>query len=98
MVQSGMHEIIMKKLLHYAKNVSGTNAYWHDDIEQLKATIIQAGTPTIFWTLSCAEFHWPDFHSLLSSDRELYSRILRDNIIYNPHLIDWFLQSELKIL
>ena len=90
MVQSGTHEIIMKKLLHYAKNVSGTNVYWHDAKEQLKATIIQAGTPTIFWTLSCAEFHWPEFHSLLSSDRESDSRVLRDNIINNPHLIDWF--------
>ena len=65
-VQSGTHEIIMRKLLRYAKNISGTNAYWHDVKEQLKATIIQAGTPTIFWTLSCADFHWPEFHSLLS--------------------------------
>jgi len=32
--------------------------------EKLKATITQMGTPTIFWTLSMAGFHWPDIHDL----------------------------------
>ena len=52
--------IIMKKLLRYSKHVSGTNAYWSEVKEKLKATITQMGTPTIFWTLSMADFHWSD--------------------------------------
>ena len=54
----------MNKIMHYAKNVTGTNVYWRQVKEQLRATIAQAGAPAIFWTLSCAEFHWPEFHSL----------------------------------
>ena len=50
--------------MHYAKNVSGTNAYWNRAKDDLKAIIIQVGAPTIFWTLSCAEFNWPEFHDL----------------------------------
>ena len=81
----------MRKLLRYTKNVTGTNAYWNDVKRKLKATINQVGVPTIFWTLSCAEFHWPEFHSFFSDD-ELMSEpeILHKNVINNPHLLDWF--------
>ena len=56
----------------------------------MKATIIQVGAPTIFWTLSCVEFHWPEYHALFGKDEITDSKTLRENIIYNPHLIDWF--------
>ena len=29
------------------------------------------GAPTILWTLSCAEFHWPEFHDLTNNTTEL---------------------------
>ena len=72
MLNSGDYSHVMKKLMHYAKNVTGTNAYWNQVKEQLKATITQVGPPTIFWTLSCAEFHWPEFHALFS-DSNIYN-------------------------
>ncbi|XP_066921730.1 uncharacterized protein [Clytia hemisphaerica] len=90
MVREGSHATIMKKLMRYAKNVTGTNAYWNQAKEELKATISQVGSPTIFWTLSCAEFHWPEYHALFSNDNDSSSDTLRENIINNPHLIDWF--------
>ena len=87
MLSSGSYSTVMSKLMHYAKNVTGTNAYWNQTKEQLKATITQVGAPTIFWTLSCADFHWPEFHTLFSN--ETNSEQLRSNVINNPHLIDW---------
>ena len=87
-VDSGSFPTIMSKLMVYAKNVSGTNAYWNHVKDDLKTTINQVGTPTIFWTLSCADFHWPEFHSLFNSDSE-DSQTLRSNVINNPHLLDW---------
>lgn len=59
-----LHSGNYSQLMYYAKNVTGTNSYWYQVKEQLKATLHQAGSPTIFWTLSCAEFHWPEFHAL----------------------------------
>lgn len=96
MVRDGSYTSIMKKLLRYAKNITGTNAYWNNAKEQLKATINQVGAPTIFWTLSCAEFYWPEYHALFSNEKE-DSSSLRNNIINNPHLIDWFFTVRVEI-
>ena len=56
LVRNNDYQFVMKKLQRYSKNVTGTNAYWFDVKEKLKATITQMGTPTIFWTLSMADF------------------------------------------
>lgn len=89
MLQSNSYDTLMSKLMHYAKNVSGTNAYWNQARENLKAIINQKGVPTIFWTLSCADFHWPEFHTLFDVDRQLSDSERRENVINNPHLLDW---------
>lgn len=64
MLQSNSYDTLMSKLMHYSKNVTGTNAYWNQARDNLKAIINQNGAPTIFWTLSCADFQWPEFHKL----------------------------------
>ena len=64
MLHSDSYGNIMNKIQYYAKNVSGTNSYWFQVKQQLKCTLQQLGSPTIFFTLSCAEFHWPEFHSI----------------------------------
>ena len=89
MLTSNEYPKIMSKLMHYAKNVTDTNAYWNQVKQELKTTITQVGSPTIFWTLSCAEFHWPDFHSLFSSS-DCSSDELRQKVLNNPHILDWF--------
>lgn len=64
--------------------------------QQLKATLQQVGSPTIFFTLSCAEFHWPEFHLLfgnLSSDNENYHK----NAIEYPHILDWFFTERVEL-
>ena len=86
MINNEDYNIVMKKLMRYSKNVIGTNVYWSDVKEKLKATIIQTGTPTIFWTLSMADFHRPDIHDLFFTDDE-NSEDFRQNIINNPHLV-----------
>lgn len=67
--------------MHCVKNVSGTNAYWNRPKDDLKAIITQVGAPTIFWTLSCAEFHWPEFHDLFNNTAELSDSQRRENVI-----------------
>ena len=77
--------------MHYAKNITGSSAYWHKSKEDLKATITQKGPPTIFFTLSCAEYHWPEFHNLLkkSSNEKLTPADRQKHVLDNPHLLDW---------
>lgn len=88
MLQSNSYDSLMSKLMHYAKNVTGSNAYWNQARDNLKAIIQQKGAPTIFWTLSCADFHWPEFHHLFTS-KELTDSQRRENLINNPHILDW---------
>ena len=92
MLQSNNHSTLMSKLMHYAKNITGSNSYWHKAKEDLRATIAQVGPPTIFFTLSCAEYHWPEFHNLLSNDHcgDVTPQLRQKHVIDNPHLIDWF--------
>jgi len=89
MFENNSYKVIMYKLSRYVKNISGTNSYWYEVKENLKAIILQIGTPTIFWTLSCAEFHWPEFHNMFreQGDRRSEPESFRQNIIENPHLI-----------
>ena len=89
MLLSNSYNSLMSKLMHYGKNVSGTNAYWSQARDDLKAIIHQKGPPTIFWTLSCADFHWPEFHHLLGGDGDIGNTERRENVINNPHLLDW---------
>ena len=90
MLQSNSYDSFMSKLMHYAKNVTGTNAYWNKVRDNLKAIIQQKGAPTIFWTLSCADFHWPEFHQLFATN-QLTDCQRRQNVISNPRLLDWLL-------
>ena len=91
MLQSGSYTQVMNKIIHYAKQITGTNAYRCQVKEQLKATLTQVGSPTIFWTLSCAEFHWPEFHTLFQESDMLAiaSTDIRNNILNYPHILGW---------
>ena len=55
----------VSKLAYYGRSTIGSSAYWRHKRAQLYAWInhhvsVGHGAPTIFMTLSCAEFHWPD--------------------------------------
>ena len=85
------YSVMMSKMQYYAKQISGTNSYWYQTKEQLKAALNQLASPTIFWTLACAESHWPEFHALfgeIKSDHDY-----RQNVINYPHILDWFLHE-----
>ena len=88
MLQSNSYDSFMSKLMHYTKNVTGINAYWNKARDNLKAIIQQKEAPTIFWTLSCADFHWPGFHQLFATN-QLTDCQRRQNVISNPHQLEW---------
>ena len=95
MLHTNNYSSLMKKIQYYAKNISGSNSYWYQVKEQLKATLQQFGTPTIFWTLSCAELHWPEFHALFGEVNYDYNTY-RNNVVNNPHILDWFFTERVE--
>ena len=56
----------MSRLSRYVSNVTGSSAYWYKVREDLKAIIACKGAPTIFFTFSSADMHWPELHMLLN--------------------------------
>lgn len=85
---SSQNSNLMKKIFYYSKEVTGSNLYWNKVNQDLNATVKQMGVPTIFFTLSMAEYHWPDFLSIFDScdHAEINLKLVQDN----PHLVDWY--------
>lgn len=88
MLHSNSYSVVMSKLMCYAKNITGSDAYWHKAKDDLKATISQVGPPTIFFTLSCAEYHWPEFHDLFENKNveELSPCERQSHVFQNPYI------------
>jgi hypothetical protein len=60
----------LSKLAYFGKKTRGTDSYWRCKKSELFTWInhhVSAGhgAPTVFMTLSCAEFHWPDLKRIL---------------------------------
>ena len=89
--------VFVSKLSRYLSNITGSNAYWHKAKEDLKAIISHVGAPTFFFTFSSADMHWPDLHALFSSSlSDTTPESKRQNVINNPHIIDWFFTQRLE--
>ena len=97
MAQNNSSSELMAKMSRYVANVLGSNPYWHKVKEELKAVITSKGASTIFFTFSAADMHWPDLHDILSngSKSEMLAEERRQNVINNPHLVDWFFSQRL---
>ena len=99
MAENNNSNELMSKITRYVGNIAGTNAYWHKVKEDLKAIVTHEGAGTIFFTFSAADMHWPELHDLLTSPLEnTTSQQRRQNVISNPHIVDWFLQRDLRVL
>ena len=58
------------KLMYFSKSIPGSSAYWRGKKSELYSWINHhieqgRGAPTVFLTLSCAEYFWPDLKRLL---------------------------------
>ena len=91
----------ISKVSRYVGNIAGTNAYWYRVREELKAIITSVGAPTLFFTFSSADMHWPELHALFKADTDSpldnsSSEVRQQNVINNPHVVDWFFTQRLE--
>ena len=101
MAASNNANVFMFKVSRYVGNIAGTNAYWNRVREELKAIITSVGPPTLFFTFSSADMHWPELHDLFKADTDSElgnstSDDRRKNVINNPHVVDWFFTQRLE--
>ena len=99
MARKNLSGRFMTRLSRYVGNITGSSSYWHKVQQDLKTIVAQKGPPTIFFTFSSADMHWPDLHKLLTSNvDDLSSETRRQNVINNPHIVDCFLRNVWKVL
>ena len=96
MAISNNSNTFMSKVSRYVANIAGTNAYWHKVKEDLKAIVTNVGTPTFFFTFSSADMHWPELHAPFGDTSNTTSEVRRQNVINNPHIVDWFFTQRLE--
>ena len=101
MAASNNANLFMSKVSRYVGNIAGTSSYWNRVREDLKAIITNVGAPTLFFTFSSADMHWPELHDLFKTDPDCEtcnstSDVRRQNVISNPHLVDWFFTQRLE--
>ena len=88
----------MSKLSRYVGNITGSPSYWFKTCEDLKAIISQKGAPTIFFTLSAADMHWPELHSLFyMHPHDISTRERMENVPSYPHLVDWYFTKRIEL-
>ena len=102
MADSNNANLFMSKISRYVGNIAGTNAYWSRVRDELKAIVTNVGAPTLFFTFSSADMHWPELHALFNAgvnenqNDNQTSGARRQNVINNPHIVDWFFTQRLE--
>ena len=81
---SRVQGLIMKDVAYkFMKNVRGTPAYWQQQLFDTLAMLRTFGTPTLFLTLSAAEFLWPSF--VIACARRMGDVISEEEVVH----MDW---------
>lgn len=84
----------VNKLQYFSGSIKGTDSYWRRKKHELNAWILyhleqRHGPPTLFITLSCAEYWWPDLQRLiaerLKKSKNLDHHLLADKILKGDH-------------
>jgi len=106
---TGDQDPILRSLHRYAANIPGTDGYWYMQTKRLQAVLENFGPPTIFFTLSCADYHWPDLHILMPYPDHIIQEIQdtgsskcvpfaqrKKMVIDNPHIVTAFIHKRCK--
>ncbi|KAK3917798.1 ATP-dependent DNA helicase [Frankliniella fusca] len=88
---------LVRNIMFYNSRVRTTRPYWNARCGELLEMVNQLGPPTVFFTLSSADFHWPDVYRLLGrnvQDLSPYEKMII--ISENPLLFDTFFYHRSK--
>ncbi|KAK3925970.1 LOW QUALITY PROTEIN: ATP-dependent DNA helicase pfh1 [Frankliniella fusca] len=84
---------------NYGSNLQGTRAFWFSKGKQLLAMFQQLKLPTLFFTLSSADMHWPELFKILAPDKDYNSLTSkeRENLLQNnPMIADQFFHERVE--
>ncbi len=89
-----LHDMVCRafsnRVLHYAVSLRGTRQYWFRQRSRLIAMVDTLGLPTVFFTHSAADLHWPELAHLICPDNPDSRPCRNTALLENPAIADWF--------
>lgn len=91
---------LLNHIMVYTSNLRSTKPYWNQRCSELLSMVEQLGKPTIFFTLSAADYHWKSLFQLLTPDSDLseISEKRRAQLMHdNPILAGYHYQERARL-
>lgn len=91
---------IAANIMYYGVRLRGTRAYWRQRCSELTQMIRQLNMPSVFFTLSAADYHWPDLYRLLRPGIEVEQLSERERALLmhnNPATVSLFFERRVDI-
>ena len=96
---------ISEYLVRKAQSLRGTRPYWQRAKTELEAFVYNLGTPSVFFTVSAADFQWYDLYQHMPNNQEYLAaseserhKIAGRLIQQNPHIIAEYLALRFRLL
>lgn len=91
---------IMDSLISFNKGIKSTVAFWKSKCGELINMCKQLGSPQIFFTLSAADYHWPDLFKLIAPNQnfeDLNEEMRKELMHKNPLITSYFFQYRMEL-
>ncbi|KAK3916820.1 hypothetical protein KUF71_025921 [Frankliniella fusca] len=88
----------VKEILFYSRRIKSTKAYWKSKCAELEDMVKQIGPPTIFFTLSSADYRWKELFRLLGeNERDVLNYSVRSRLLSdNPLIVTTFFKFRVQ--
>lgn len=89
----------VKNIMAYSSKLRSTKSYWYQRCGELLSMVEQLGKPAVFFTLSVADYRWPDLFKILvpnSNYCELTMAEKMSLVNENPILVAYFIQFRVE--
>lgn len=89
----------IKQIMTYAANMRSTKQYWFQRTAELICMIKQITQPTVFFTLSSADYYWPGSYKLLTKQDDVSHLTAEDRhklMHNNPYLVAWYFRHRVE--
>jgi hypothetical protein len=100
-------EAIINRITRFSSSLRGTRPFWYGALKQLQSTVRQLGCPSLFITLSAADYHWDSLMRLmpggiyerfrLADSRDARVRVARDAVKDNPLIVDFYFYRRFQL-
>ena len=91
------HPEIAKQIMFYSSRIRTTPSYWNSRCGELLDMVKSVGIPSLFFTLSSADYHWPYLYTLLGYDVNKLSISQKMKLVSeNPLVCDTFFSLRCK--